>query len=129
MTQALCLNCGETKFGAICPCPECGVASTGDMSLDIAFSDHHMVVETIAEFGRVVRAIRMVCDDDELRFWSFISFVSSGHPEILSVELAPEWQDRCADVLARASPPRVTVREPQHLRWLREGRPPVDGDP
>jgi hypothetical protein len=42
MTWALCLNRGETKFGAIRPCRSCKTASTGDMSLDIAFSDHHV---------------------------------------------------------------------------------------
>ena len=47
MTWALCLNCGEKKFGAICPCPSCQAESTGDINLDIAFSDHHMSVETI----------------------------------------------------------------------------------
>ena len=39
MTQALCLSCGNTKFGAIVPCPDCRVASCGDMKTDIAFSD------------------------------------------------------------------------------------------
>jgi len=48
VTWALCLNCGEVKFGAICPCPKCNVESTGDMNLDIAFSDHHMAKETAA---------------------------------------------------------------------------------
>src|SRR4051794_1647899 len=72
MTWALCFNCGETKFGALCPCPSCQEGSTGDINLDIAFSDHHMAVETIKEFGEVVRAIRRACDEDELRFWSFI---------------------------------------------------------
>lgn len=120
MTWALCLNCGEKKFGALCPCPSCQAASTGDVSLDIAFSDHNMAVETIEEFGEVVRAIRRACDDDELRFWSFISFVSSNHPEILRVQLAPEKASRCADVLARSDPPPVVLRESEHARFQRE---------
>ena len=80
MTWALCFNCGSTKFGALLPCPECQAASTGDISLDIAFSDHHMAVESLEEFGAVVRAIRQVCEDDQLRFWSFIYYVSTRHP-------------------------------------------------
>ena len=64
MTIALCFNCGHMKFGAICPCPECRIASTGNMNLDIAFSDHWMSVDTIRAFGEVIRAIRRVCDDD-----------------------------------------------------------------
>jgi hypothetical protein len=120
MTWALCLNCGETKFGALCPCPSCRSGSTGDVNLDIAFSDHHMALETLKEFGEVVRAISRVCDEEELRFWSFISFVSSHHPDILHVELAPEAAERCAEVLARANPPPVVVRESASARMMRE---------
>jgi hypothetical protein len=126
MTWALCLNCGETKFGAICPCPSCQVASTGDMSLDIAFSDHNMAVETLKEFGAVVRAIRRVCEEDELRFWSFMSFVSTYHAEILNVELDPEVAGRCAEVLARANPPPVVVRESSMTRFMRENEGKAD---
>jgi hypothetical protein len=119
MTWALCLNCGETKFGALCPCPACQAGSTGDINLDIAFSDHHMSVETIKEFGEVVRAIRRVCEDDESRFWSFISFVSTNHPEILQVELAPEQAGQCAEILARANPHPVVLRESGRTAMMR----------
>ena len=129
MTQALCFHCGETKFGALCPCPECQSGPTGDIQLDIAFSDHHMSVETIQGFGRVIKAIRMVCEDDALCFWSFISFVSTHHSDILSVELAPEMSQRCDKVLARASPPEVTVEEPEFRRWMREHKALEDTDP
>jgi len=39
MSLALCFNCGNVKFGALCECDKCGIASTGDMDLDILFSD------------------------------------------------------------------------------------------
>lgn len=61
----------QVKFGAICPCPKCSVASTGDMQVDILFSDHHYDVKTLSEFGEVIKAIRSACDEDELRFCSF----------------------------------------------------------
>jgi hypothetical protein len=118
MTKALCFACGHTKFGAICACPECGVTSTGDMSLDIAFSDHWLSVATIAAFGEVVRAIRRECDDDQLRFWSFIRFVSVNHPDILGVNMPPEQQAACDDVLARAHPPPVAVEESDQARFM-----------
>ena len=111
MTWALCFNCGGTKFGAICPCPDCDVASSGDMELDIAFSDHHMSVDTLKSFGEVVRSIRQVCDDDALRFWSFIRYVSTNHSDILGVTLEPELQTRCDAVLAHAQPTPVVVEE------------------
>ena len=109
MTMALCFNCGHTKFGAICPCPECGTASTGDMNLDIAFSDHRLSVATLGAFGEVVRAIRRACDDDHLRFWSFIRFVSVNHPDILGVDQPPEQRAACDAVLADAHPPPVVL--------------------
>jgi hypothetical protein len=103
----------------MCPCDACQVASTGNVGLDIAFSDHHMDVETLKEFGDVVRAIHSVCEDGELCFWSFIAYVLEHHPDVLEIELAPEAKDACDEVLARANPPPVTVREsPQaKLKW------------
>lgn len=121
MTQALCLRCGESKFGALCPCHTCGDGPTGNVELDIAFSDHHMPVETIREFGQVIRAIRLVSDDEALNFWSFVAFVSASHPEILRVDLDPETERRTADVLTKASLPSVTLREPIHRRLRSEG--------
>jgi len=111
MTWALCFNCGATKFGAICPCPECQRASTGDMGLDIAFSDHHWSEATLKAFGEVVRSLRRVGADDELRFWSFVRYVSVNHPEILTVDLPPERQHACDMLLARADPPPVVLEE------------------
>ncbi|HEY1381898.1 MAG TPA: hypothetical protein VGF55_34175 [Gemmataceae bacterium] len=123
MTMALCFNCGHTKFGAICPCPECGVASTGDMNLDIVFSDHRMSVATLGAFGEVVRAIRRVCDDDQLRFWSFIRYVSVHHAEILGVEQPPDQRAACDAVLTRAAPPPVVVEESGPRRPTRSPGP------
>lgn len=126
MTMALCFNCGHTKFGAICPCPECQVASTGDMGLDIAFSDHRMSVATLGAFGDVVRAIRRVCDDDQLRFWSFIRYVSVHHPDILGFDQPAEQQAACDAVLARARPPAVAVAESPRSTALHSSGPTAE---
>lgn len=122
MTMALCFNCGHTKFGAICPCPECQVASTGDMNLDITFSDHRMSVATLGAFGDVVRAIRRVCEDDRLRFWSFIRFVSVNHSDILGVQIPPHEAAEYDAVLLRAQPPPVAIEESPQSRFFREAR-------
>jgi hypothetical protein len=89
------------------------------MNLDIAFSDHHLSENTLKAFGAVVAAIRRVCNDDQLRFWSFIHYVSTRHPEMLGVNLAKEQRDRCEAVLTRANPPPVTVEESEEGRMLR----------
>lgn len=129
MTMALCFNCGETKFGAICPCPQCGVNSTGDMNLDIAFSDHWLSVATLGAFGEVVRAIQRVCDDNQLRFASFLRFVSVNHTSILSVTLPPEQQAACDAVLAQAAPPVVVVEESERALALRAFVQPAGPSP
>jgi hypothetical protein len=55
MTDALCFNCVAIKFGALCPCFECGAPASGQMNLDIAFSDHHFSRHTLEEFGEVIK--------------------------------------------------------------------------
>ncbi len=55
MTWALCHGCGGTKFGAIVPCPECHLDSTGNFEMDVRFSDHHISHRTINEFGAVLK--------------------------------------------------------------------------
>ena len=110
--MALCFNCGDIKFGAICPCPKCQVKSCGDMGLDIAFSDHHYDIETLKEFGGVIRAIQSASNDPPTRFWAFIHYVSGHHPSILKVELKPEMRAPVENVLRAVVLPPVTIREP-----------------
>ena len=109
MTWALCLNCGEVKFGAICPCPKCEVASTGDMGLDIAFSDHNIEKQSLEDLGKVVAAIHRVSSDSELCFWTFIYYVSTNHSDILGVSLKPDLETSCREILSQAAFPPVKL--------------------
>jgi hypothetical protein len=91
------------------------------MGLDIAFSDHHYDVETLKEFGGVIRAIYSASDDPPTRFWAFIHYVSENHPSILKVELKPEMRATVASALQRVVLPPVTIREsPIHRHRARE---------
>lgn len=119
MTWALCFNCGEVKFGAICPCPKCDVTSTGDMNLDIAFSDHNMTKGTLEDFGKVVAAIHRESDDAELCFWTFIRYISINHSSILGVDLNPDVAQRCDALLSRISLPTVTI-SPSHAKLVKD---------
>lgn len=110
MTMALCFNCGDVKFGALCPCPKCQVASTGNPQLDIAFSDHHYAKETLEEFGAIIRTMGAVIEDPDLRFKAFIHYVSDRHPEILTVNLEPEVESRIESLLADIVLSGVTIR-------------------
>jgi hypothetical protein len=111
MTWALCLNCGKIKFGAICPCPNCQVHSTGNMELDICFSDHHWERQTLEELGAVIDALAPAVADPELRFWAFLHYVSVNHPEILQVNLSPEIRSNAEQLVKDTPLPPVTVRK------------------
>ena len=120
MTMALCLNYSHTKFGALLPCPECGAGSTGNMGLDIAFSDHHMSGGSIEGFGKVIRATNHVCDAESVRARSFIRYVSNEHSDILTIDLPPDKAAESDEVLKRARPPKVTVEESVEARFRRD---------
>jgi hypothetical protein len=108
--MALCFNCGDIKHGAICPCPKCQVKSSGNMQLDIEFSDHNYDVETLREFGGVIRAINSATTEPPIRFWAFIHYVSEHHPSILNTELRPEILAQVTEVLRGVALPPVTIR-------------------
>jgi hypothetical protein len=103
------MSCGHRKFGAIVPCPKCGVASCGDMNVDIAFSDHHLSVAAIEALGDVIRAITPHAPDPAERFWTFMQYVSTNHPSILRIDLEPAAAERVNAILAAADPPKVTL--------------------
>jgi hypothetical protein len=112
MTVALCLNCGSTKWGAFCPCPACQVSSTGDSDLDIAFSDHHLSHTTLEQLGAVVKAIGTRTTDLDLRIRAFLLYVSTYHPQILTVEFPPDLREQAETVLNGLEIPEVEVRPP-----------------
>lgn len=109
MTCALCLNCGEIKVGALLPCRECGAPATGNEELNITFSDHVFTHPTILAFGTVIKAIGRIVADDEVRFWTFIRFLSLNHPDILQVEFSEAEVKKFDELLAIASMPRLKV--------------------
>ena len=105
MTDALCFRCGNTKWGALCDCLHCGMGSTGDVNLDIAFSDHHLSHEQLQYFGSVIEAIRNVNDDDGVCFWTFIRYVSENHADILTAIVSDDLKDKVDQVHAKVSWP------------------------
>ena len=127
MTWALCLTCGNKKFGAIVPCPKCGVGSCGDMNVDIAFSDHRLSEACLEALGGVIRQITPFAPDPADRFWSFMRYVSINHPSILRIELKPDAAKRCDDILAKASPAAVVIEKPARASAIEEQTRKSDG--
>lgn len=111
MTMALCFRCGSIKRGALCPCPACKEEPTGKPALDIAFTDHYLAVETLREFGAVMKEIEAHANDPTERFWAFVEYVSTQHPSVLTVDIAPESKVRLVEILKQCRLPSVTLRE------------------
>ena len=109
MTTALCLTCGDTKFGALCPCPSCNADSTGDHNLDIAFSDHRIPVADLKKLGKVIESINAQTDDKDIRFWTFISYISKNHDNILSADTPDEIQTSVSDLLSKLDLPTFEI--------------------
>jgi hypothetical protein len=107
MTDALCFFCGNVKFGALVPCPKCGQPSPDDMQLNITFSDHYMARSTLEQFGEVIRAINDAEPDPGARFWTFMHYVSTEHPDIMRVELHGPAAQEIPAKLARLTLPSV----------------------
>lgn len=108
MTMALCFDCGHIKFGAICPCPRCGTSSTGDIQLDILFSDHHFSQHSLEQCGQLIKNLRKLADG-ETTFWTFMQYISTRHAELLSISLKEPMLSRANDLLKCVEIPKITL--------------------
>lgn len=90
MTLAICLRCGEKKFGALNDCPLCGTPPSGDSELDILFSDHRMSPEDLDHFARVIRRIKEVTSSFPDAFRVFMVHLGIHYPELVTLDLSAE---------------------------------------
>lgn len=90
MSLALCFNCGEIKFGALCECEKCGITSTENIDLDILFSDWNMSENTMKKFGSVIKTINSKVDDKDIHQWLFLVFITLHYPELFKIEILDE---------------------------------------
>lgn len=111
MTVALCICCGELKFGAFCPCDKCKVSSSGNKDVDVAFTDHFHSPETLEEFGAVIKKMKSVCRDTDELYWCFVYWVLKNHPGILKGSLDPELEEQIVEILGDIELPKVTLRK------------------
>jgi hypothetical protein len=118
MIWALCLNCGEVKFGAIFPCPNCQVESTRNFTLDITFSDHCLSVDSLKALGEIIKTIHKHSDDDELCFWTFLQHVSEKYVA-LKVNVPTELAPKVPGLLKNIELPKITVEESFKHRFLK----------
>lgn len=148
MTTALCLYCGGLKWGALNNCDECNAPSTGNMDVDIAFSDHNHSERDLRALGSAIKAIHAVEGNAKEHMWAFLQYVSTHHPSILRVEPSDALQQPIARILAEAKIPPITLGSPpaeqpaarrsiahnlEHWEWYfgvlrEEGRLDMDGE-
>ena len=92
MSLALCLACGNIKFGALCECDECGAGSTGNTDLDILFSDWQMSEVFMEELSNIITKINSISNNKEVNLWAFLAYMSKEHPDILEVNVPNEFR-------------------------------------
>ena len=109
MTTALCLNCGETKLGALCPCSACNAPATGDHSLDILFCDHQITVPTLRRLGDVIKQIHAETGDPDIAFWAFISYMSAHPSDLLKAEPPDEIASSVKSLYGSLDLPMVEI--------------------
>ena len=69
MTQAICFNCGELKFGAFVECKKCSTRPRTDdeFVLSLAMTDHYFDLLTLGKMGDSVKSGNPPKLDDETR--------------------------------------------------------------
>ena len=109
MTDALCLNCGAIKFGALCSCPKCKCGASDNREVNILFSDHRFSREVLEDFSKVIQLLGTVAMDPQVRVWAFLKYMSDNYPQILYIEPPSDHTQQVADVLRSVSLPRVEI--------------------
>ena len=100
MSLALCLACGNIKFGALCECDECGAGSTGNTDLDILFSDWQMSEEFMEELSNIITKINSIGNSKEVNFWAFLAYMSKEHSDILEINVPNELRMDTSNLLS-----------------------------
>ena len=69
MTEAVCFNCGEMKFGAFVDCPTCGVKpeTDDDLAVSLALTDHYLDMATLEQLGLSIKSGKPPCLDDDIK--------------------------------------------------------------
>lgn len=107
MTMALCMNCGEAKFGATCECPSCHDTPKEDDQMNLLFSDWFCSWEQIEEFGLVIKEIGTHSEDPKLCREAFLLYISQKHPQILTYSSDYVVEQGVEDLLKLCDFPKV----------------------
>jgi hypothetical protein len=90
VTIALCMKCGETKWGAWCECEKCGTKPDVGSRLELIFTDHNYAPDTLEQLGSVLKEISSLSADSQQAQAAFLYYISGTHPDILQVSFPPK---------------------------------------
>ncbi len=108
MTIALCLNCGETKFGTLCPCNKCKCESTGNNDLDIAFSDHYVSAKVLNKYGEVIKMVNSMSGyNKNVKRWVFLKYISEKQSNVLTVKVPDGISNEVDDLYGKIEFPNI----------------------
>jgi hypothetical protein len=93
MTVAICLECGEFKFGAFNSCKECGARphDVDELALSLACSDHYFDKPTLEQISKIIQAGEEPLIQPELLQW-IRAELSSPENEDLLKGLEARWR-------------------------------------
>lgn len=92
MTAALCTNCGGIKMGLLLPCDHCGASPPKALNYEIFLSDHYLSLDTLKQFGRVIKRLKIVANDKLEAQWAFLFLLSEYHPEIMFTDVPIDYK-------------------------------------
>lgn len=110
MTQALCLNCGQMKFGAMVACAACRQPAAPRIEVNLLFSSHYLHPATLKALQPVVLALHRACADHEQAVHALLRYVARRQPNLLAFDGPPAETAALDELLSRAGLPEVLFR-------------------
>jgi len=94
MTLAVCTNCGELKYGALCSCPSCKSQGLG-FEISILLSDHNLYEHEMRHIGKAISIISQSGLSEDIRFHLLAYFLSRKWPKLMRYQIGdPESEDQ-----------------------------------
>ncbi len=97
----------------------CQTETSGNLEIDIMFSDHTISTNALRDLGVVVKAIHEVSDDPVECYWAFFQYVSVNHPSILTITLEDDMPQRVCRILDTITLPVPTPKKSFFSRLFR----------
>lgn len=110
MTQALCLHCGQLKFGALVACAACRHPADPRTDVNLLFSSHTLQSATLKALQPVVSALHRNSANHEQAVHALLRYVARRQPNLVTLDAPHAEMAALDDLLARAGLPEVLFR-------------------